>query len=250
MKVSIITAVLNNRDTLEDCIASVLNQNYTDLEYIIIDGGSTDGSLEIIKKYEGRISKWFSEPDDGIYFALNRGIRLATGDIVAFLHADDFYAGNNSIETVVSRMMEQNVDSCYGDLLFVRRNNFEKIIRYWKSCPYEEGLFQKGWMPPHPTFFVRKEVYDKYGLFNTDFKIAADYELMLRFLEINKITTHYIPSVLIKMRARGASNRNLINIVRKTAEDYRAWKVNNQALPFNTILYKNFSKIPQFFKRQ
>lgn len=249
MRVSIITAVYNDIETVEQCINSVLSQHYENIEHIIIDGGSTDGTIEIIKKYNNKTSKSVSEPDDGIYCALNRGINLASGDIIGVLHADDFYANDNVIETMVSQMKKHNVDSCYGDLLYVRKENTDQTVRYWKSCPYKNGLFQKGWMPPHPSFFVRKYIYNKYGVFNTDFKIAADYELMLRFLEKNKITTHYIPSVLVKMRTGGVSNRNLKNIARKTVEDYRAWRVNNQPVTFNTILYKNLSKIPQFFRR-
>ena len=249
VKVSIITSAYNSEGTIEDTIKSVVNQTYRDIEYIIIDGGSTDRTPEILRQYEDEISICVSEPDNGIYHALNKGIRLSTGDIIGFLHADDFYENDNVIETVVSRMKEHDVDSCYGDLLYVNKKNTEKIIRFWKSCPYTEGLFQKGWMPPHPTFFVRKEVYREYGDFNTAFKIAADYELMLRFLEKNKISTHYIPEVLIKMRTGGASNRSLKNIVLKTTEDYMAWKVNDLDGPFYTIPLKNLSKIPQFFKR-
>ncbi len=180
---------------------------------------------------------------------MNKGINLATGDIIGFLHADDFYANDRVIETVVSQMTKHNVDSCYGDLLYVNKKSTEKIVRYWKSCPYKEGLFQKGWMPPHPTFFVRKELYKKYGSYNTDFKIAADYELMLRFLGKNKISTYYIPEVFIKMRVGGASNRGLKNIVLKTNEDYKAWKVNNLDSTFYAILLKTLSKVPQFFRR-
>jgi glycosyltransferase involved in cell wall biosynthesis len=250
MKVSVITSVFNNKSYIEDCIKCILNQTYKNIEYIIIDGGSTDGTIEIIRKYENKITKWISEPDNGIYDALNKGIRMATGDIIGFLHADDVYAHNKVIETVVSNMKKHNVDSCYGDLLYVDKNNTDKIIRYWKSQPYRDGLFKKGWMPPHPTFFVKKMIYDKYGSFNTDFKIAADYELMLRFLEKYKISTYYIPEVLIKMRIGGASNRSLKNLITKTTEDYRAWKVNNLKRSFYTIPFKNLSKIPQFFKRR
>jgi len=175
---------------------------------------------------------------------------LSTGDVVGFLHSDDFYANDRVIEKVADVFMKYNVDSCYGDLLYVDKNNTDKIIRYWKSQPYRDGLFKKGWMPPHPTFFVKKEVYEKYGYFNTDFKIASDYELMLRFLHKYKISTYYIPEVLIKMRLGGASNRSLRNLIIKTAEDYRAWKVNSLNKSLYTIPLKNLSKIPQFFKRR
>ena len=249
MKISIITAVFNNGNYIEDCINSVLSQGHPDLEYIIADGGSTDGTLDIIKKYARRISKWTSGPDNGIYDALNKGIKAATGDIVGFIHADDLYAHDKVITRVVSEMTQHNVDSCYGDLLYVDKNDTERIVRYWKSRPYEEGLFQRGWMPPHPTFFVRKEIYERYGSFNTDFRIASDYELMLRFMEKEKISTCYIPEVLIKMRIGGASNRSLKNIAIKTLEDYKAWRVNHLPRKFYTIPFKNLSKILQFFKK-
>ncbi len=249
MKVSIITVSLNSCDTIEDSIQSVLNQKYKNIEYIIIDGGSSDGTVEIIQKHQDKIAKWVSEYDKGIYHALNKGIGLATGDIIGFLHADDVYAHNLVIDLIVSRMMNYDTESCYGDLLYVHKKDINKTIRYWKSCPYHEGLFKKGWMPPHPTFFVRRKIYDRYGYFNTEFKIAADYELMLRFLEKNKISTCYLPGVLIKMRIGGESNRSLKNLIIKSSEDYRAWKVNKLNGGFYTIALKNLSKIPQFFKR-
>jgi len=250
MKVSIVTAVYNSKHYIEGCIKIVLRQNLPHLEYIVIDGGSTDGTLDIIKRYDADISKWTSGPDGGIYDALNKGIRLATGHVIGVLHADDMYAHDGVLAKVVSGMTAHNVDSCYGDLLYVDKNDTEKIIRYWKSRPYEKGMFGRGWMPPHPTFFVRKEIYERYGSFNTDFRIASDYELMLRFLEKEKISTWYIPEVLIKMRTGGASNRSLKNIALKTAEDYKAWSVNHLRRKFYTIPLKNFSKIPQFFLRR
>lgn len=249
MKISIITAVYNNKQYIGDCIESVISQSFRDIEYIVIDGGSTDGTLDIIKKYSGCISKWTSGPDNGIYDALNKGIKSATGDLIGFIHADDLYAHDKVIAKVVSELARHNADSCYGDLLYVDKKNTEKIIRYWKSRPYRQGLFQRGWMPPHPTFFVKKEIYDRCGSFNTDFRIASDYELMLRFLEKEKISTCYVPEVLIKMRIGGASNRGLENITIKTMEDYRAWQVNHLPRKFYTIPLKNLSKIPQFFIR-
>ena len=249
MKISIITATLNNRGTIEDCLNSIHNQSYKDIEHIVIDGGSTDGTLDLLSKYKDSIAIQVSEPDDGIYHALNKGLKLASKDIIGFLHADDMFADNDVIDTVVSNMERLNVDSCYGDLIYVGKKNTEKTVRYWKSCPYEKGLFEKGWMPPHPTFFVKKEMYDKYGMFDTDFKIAADYELMLRFLERHQITTLYIPSVLVKMRTGGTSNRSLRNILLKSKEDYRARKKNNVNNALSTVLLKNLSKIPQFLGR-
>lgn len=249
MKVSIITASLNNFSTIEGSIRSVLSQKYENIEYIVVDGASSDGTLDIVKKYQDRIAKFTSEPDNGIYHALNKGLKTATGDIVGFLHADDIYANDMVIDWIVSRIMNCDTDSCYGDLLYVNKKDVNKIFRHWKSCYYTDGLFRKGWMPPHPTFFVKRKVFEKYGHFNTDFKIAADYELMLRFLEGNKISTHYIPEVLIKMRMGGKSNNSLKNLIIKSSEDYRAWKVNNLKGGIYTIMLKNISKLPQFFSK-
>jgi glycosyltransferase len=249
VKVSIITAVLNNRDSIEDCIKSVSSQSFKNIEHIVIDGGSSDGTLELLREHQDSIFKIVSEPDDGIYHALNKGIRMATGGVIGFLHADDVYANHDVIETVSNQMESHGVDSCYGDLVYVSKRNTDRTVRYWKSGSYKEELFRRGWMPPHPTFFVKKEVYDKYGCFNTDFRIAADYELMLRLLKKNKVSTHYIPGVMIKMRVGGSSNRSLNNILIKSSEDYRAWKINNLNGGLSTIVLKNLSKLPQFFKR-
>ena len=248
MKVSVITAVFNGAKTIQDCIKSVSGQIYPNIEHIIIDGGSTDGTLEVIKRYTEKRVNIVSEPDNGIYDALNKGIRQASGEVIGLLHSDGFYAHDRVIEKVADIFMKYNIDSCYGDLQYVDKNNPDKVIRYWKSSQYRHGKFKYGWMPPHSTFFVKKEIYNKYGYFNTNFKIAADYELMLRFLEKHKISTYYTPEVFIKMRIGGTSNRNIKNLIIKSNEDYRAWKVNNLNGGFYTILLKNLCKIPQFFK--
>jgi len=246
MKISIITAVYNNVQTINSCVESVLSQTHPSIEYIVIDGGSRDGTIDAIRKYKGGIAKFISEPDAGTYDALNKGIGMASGDVIGFLHADDFYAANTVIGTVAAHMALHGVDSCYGDLMYVQKDNTERPIRYWRSCPYTDGLFLRGWMPPHPTFFVRKKVYDAYGVFDTSFRIAADYELMLRFLEKYRISSAYIHEVLVKMRMGGTSNLGLRNMMVKTAEDYRAWKVNSLHRRFYTIPFKNMSKVGQF----
>ena len=249
MNISIITAVLNNRNTIEDCLNSINSQSYKDIEHIVIDGSSTDGTLDILSQYKDSFSKLVSEPDDGIYHALNKGIKLASGDIIGFLHADDIYADKEVINTVVANMEKHDADSCYGDLIYVSKNNIEKTVRHWKSCPYENNLFAKGWMPPHPAFFVKKILYKKYGYFNTDFRIAADYEIMVRLLERNRISTFYIDKVLVKMRTGGTSNRSFRNILLKSTEDYRARKQNNVNNALSAVLLKNLSKIPQFLRK-
>lgn len=249
MKISIITAVMNGAATIEGCVRSVVSQTYQSIEHIIIDGGSGDGTLEIISKYKDKIAKVISAPDNGMYYALNKGIMHSSGDVIGVLHSDDFYAHNKIIENVVDVFKRENVDSCFGDLQYVSEKNPAKVIRYWKASPCASKKFKYGWMLPHPTFFVKKWVYEKFGCFNTDFKIAADYELMLRFLVKQGISTYYIPKVIVKMRMGGLSNRNLINLFIKSYEDYQAWKVNNLKGNFSVILLKNLIKMPQFFRR-
>jgi glycosyltransferase involved in cell wall biosynthesis len=220
------------------------------MEHLVVDGGSNDGTLDIIRAYDGRISKWISEPDKGIYDAMNKGIRLSSGDVIGFLQSDDVYAHERVVENVEEAFRRFEVDSVYGDLQYVHKRDLNKVVRNWKASVYREGRFKSGWMPPHPTFFVKRMVYDRFGYFNTNFRIAADYELMLRFLEKHKISTHYIPEVLVKMRVGGASNGSVKNMLVKSYEDYRAWKVNGLKRSFFTIPLKNLSKVPQFLQRQ
>ena len=247
--VSIITTVFNNEETIEGAIKSVLGQSCPNIEYIITDGGSTDGTIEIINKYKGKISKFVSEPDRGIYDGMNKGIKLATGDIVGILNSDDFYASDDVIEMVVKAMEEKNADACWGDLVYVDAKNIEKVIRHWKSSECGEGKFKKGWHPAHPTFFVRRWVYEKYGLFRLDFPISADYELMLRFLEKYKIKSCYIPQILVKMRIGGQSNKNIKNIIKNNIESYWAWKKNGLRVSPLIFFFKPLSKVAQYFKR-
>jgi len=248
MKVSIITSVWNNKNTIEDAIKSVLSQTYKDIEYIVVDGGSSDGTIDVIKKYENKISTFVSEKDKGIYDGLNKGVELANGDIIAFLHSDDIYANENIIQDVVNMFENNDIDSIYGDLVYVDKNDTSKIFRYWKSGKYSFKKLCNGWMPPHPTFFVKKEFYDKYGKFDLEFGIAADYDFMLRMLGKYKITTMYLPKVLYKMRVGGASNRSIKNIIQKSKEDIKALR-NNGIGGYKTLVMKNLSKIPQFFKK-
>lgn len=249
MKVSIITAVMNGERTIRETLDSVLGQEYKNIELIIIDGNSTDGTREMIAGYKDRIAKMISEPDQGIYDALNKGIRISSGNIIGFLHAGDLYAHDRVIGRVVEGFEKYHEEGCYGDLQYVNRNDPNKVIRYWKSSPYRDGKFKSGWMPPHPTFFVKREVYEKYGVFDKEFRIAGDYELMLRFLERHKISIFYIPEVLIKMRWGGISNRSLKDLWVKSREDYRAWERNHLKGSISTIFLKNLSKLPQFLQK-
>jgi len=250
MKITLITNVLNAEETIAESILSATNQTYKNIEYIIVDGVSNDKTLSIIDRHRDKISKFVSEPDKNLYDAMNKGIKLASGDIIGFLHADNLFVSDDVIERVAKIFKQREVDAVWGDLIYVDKQNTQKTIRYWKSCTYSEGLFNKGWMPPHPAFFVKKAVYEKYGYFNTDFEISADYEVMLRFLHRYKISTAYLPEVLVKMRLGGLSNRNFGNIIKKSSEDLLAWKVNGLKGRIDTLLLKNVSKIPQFFKRE
>lgn len=247
--VSIITVTFNGGRTIESAIKSVLGQSYKNIEYIIIDGGSTDGTLEIVGKYKDRIAKFVSEKDKGIYDGMNKGLNLATGDIVGILNSDDLYASDEAIRSVVEKMEERDADICWGDLVYVDDKNTDKVLRYWHSSDYKKGKFERGWMPPHPAFFARKRAYEKYGKFDLDFKIAADYELMLRLLRKNNVKACYFPGILVKMRIGGESNKNIKNIIRANIECHKAWGKNGLEANFLTIPLKLLSKIPQYFKK-
>jgi len=246
MKISIITVTKNDRDNIQYCIDSVLSQGYKDLEYIVIDGDSTDGTVDIIKQYNSRISKWISEEDEGIYDAMNKGINMASYDVVGFLNSDDIYAGPNILELVDEAFQTNNIDSCYGDLVYVSKDDTNNVIRNWRSCEFNYELFKNGWHPPHPTFFVKKNVYDKYGVFDTKYQIGADYALMLKFLVKHKIRVKYIPEVLVKMRVGGSSNKNLFNVLRANLECYRAWKEYDLDISPLFIFKKPFFKLFQY----
>ncbi|MES2732314.1 MAG: glycosyltransferase family 2 protein [Bacteroidota bacterium] len=249
IKISIITAVYNNCSTVSHAIESVLSQDYPNIEYIIIDGKSTDGTVDIIRKFEGKISKWVSEPDKGIYDAMNKGLELATGDVIGLLNSDDFYENTSVISDVASIFHAKNTDALYGDLLYVDAKDITKIVRYWKAKPYVVNTFLRGWMPPHPTFFVKKEIYQKYGKFNTSFKSAADYEFMLRVIHKHKIKLAYLPQILVRMRTGGVSNLSLKNRLMANKEDYLAWQLNELKPRFYTMWLKPFRKLYQYFAR-
>jgi len=249
MQISIITVVLNGASTIESCLRSVIDQDYSDIEHIIIDGSSTDGTLDIVNKWSSRVSKIVSEPDKCLCDAMNKGIKLASGDIVGILNSDDFYVDNNIISNVASVFENPSVDSCYGDLLYVNRNDTDRVIRYWKSRPYHDKLFYWGWMPAHPTFFVRRKIYEEYGMLNLDLGTAADYELMLRLLLRHGISAEYIPKVLVKMRVGGKSNASNKDRFFANLNDRKAWKINNLKPKPWTLFLKPISKILQYITR-
>lgn len=250
LKISIITPSFNSQDTIDDTIKSVLYQSNKNIEYIIIDGGSTDETVDIIKRYEDKISYWVSKKDNGIYDAMNKGISVATGEIIGILNSDDFYADEFVIEDVVKAFDNSQVESCYGDLVYVDRKNTGRVIRYWKSGYFSVERFKRGWMAPHPTFFARRSVYEKYGLFRIDLPIAADYELMLRFLYRYGVSTVYIPRIMVKMRKGGNSSPSIINTIKSNAECYKAWRRNGLTPTIFTFILKPTSKIFQYVKRE
>jgi glycosyltransferase involved in cell wall biosynthesis len=249
MKISIITVCRNSAKTIEDCIKSVHAQTYPDIEHIIIDGCSTDGTIEIINNYKDKISKFISEPDQGVYDAMNKGIRLATGEIIGILNSDDYYPDEFVIEKVARVMRSNNTDSCHGDVVYVCKNHPDKIVRYWKGSQFSRKKFKMGWMPHHGTFYAKKTVFERYGVYRNDFRIAADYELMLRFLYKHRITSAYIPEVLLKVGTGGASSPGLRTTAKMIKENYRAWIVNDLNASTITFILKPLLKIPQYIKK-
>lgn len=249
MKISIITITYNSQQTVEDTIKSVTSQDYPDIEYIIIDGKSKDGTLRIVDKYKDKIAKVVSEKDKGLYDALNKGIAHATGDVVGLLHSDDLYADNTVISKIAAKFKaDSTVQGVYADLVFVNRNDLSKVMRTWKSGEYHEGDFLKGWMPPHPTFFVKREVYDKFGGFNIKLKLSADYELMLRLIHKNNIKLAYLPETIVRMRMGGVSNVSFFVKLKANIEDKLAWKMNGIKPGTLTMLKKPLHKLGQYLK--
>lgn len=248
IKISVITAVYNCKRTIAQAIDSVLSQSHPVVEYIVIDGASTDGTLAVLEPYRSQLDVLISERDDGIYDALNKGIKCATGDVIGFLHADDVFEDNNVLSKVAATFHDPAVDAVYGDLVYVRHSDINQVIRYWKSGNYDSATLSRGWMPPHPTFYVRRSVYERLGGFDTRYRIAADYDTVLRFLAVGKIRAIYIPEIFVRMRAGGISNRSLKTIYRKSREDIDVLR-RNKVGGVITLLFKNFRKISQFWSR-
>jgi len=248
MKLSIITVCYNSAETIENTMRSVLSQDYKNIEHIIVDGGSTDGTLDILTKYQGRISTCISEPDNGVYDAMNKGIKLSSGDVIATLNSDDVYADQTIVSQMVGFMQSNGLDAAYGDLVYVNQNNTDHVTRFWKPGEYKRGAFCYGWVLPHPTFFCRKEIFEKYGYFNEKFQIAADFELMLRFIEKHRIKVGYLSNIIVKMRAGGKANV-LRGIIRGNWEIMSSFRRNNLRLSPWFFVHKPVMKISQLFRK-
>lgn len=248
MKVSIITIAYNSASTIEDTIKSVVAQSHSGIEYIIVDGASKDNTSAIVEMYKPHVAQFISEKDKGIYDAMNKGVLLSSGDIVGILNSDDFYADENVITDVVRMFNDTGCDALYADLVYVNRELSDKVVRTWKAGDYRHGKFLSGWMPPHPTFFVKREFYERFGLYSLELKSASDYELMLRFIHKHQLKMAYLPRVITKMRAGGQSNVTLKNRLRANMEDRKAWQMNGLHPHFLTLTRKPLSKIFQFLK--
>jgi len=249
LKISVITAVRNSRGTIGTAIDSVRSQSYANLEYITVDGMSNDGTEEEIRKNATVITRSIRESDTGIYDALNKGLRAATGDVIGFLHADDFLASEHVVSRIADKFQSGDLDVVYGDLVYVKANAPEITTRYWRSGTFRRSRFRRGWMPPHPTVYVRREIYEQCGMYRTDIGSQADYECLLRLMFCHSLRVGYIPEVLVKMRQGGESNVSLRNRLRANVGDREAWKVNGLRPPFGLRFTKPLSKIPQYFRK-
>jgi glycosyltransferase involved in cell wall biosynthesis len=248
MKISIITATYNSASTLRDTLSSIQGQDHDDVEHIIVDGLSTDNTLDIVREYP-HISCLVSEKDEGIYDAMNKGIRLANGDVIGILNSDDIYTSQVILSRIASIFEAGAVDVCYADLQYVQRENTDRVLRTWKAGQFRPGSFHRGWMPPHPTVFVRREVYSPCGLFNTSLRSAADYELLLRIFVKHRFRIHYMPECIVRMRIGGLSNATFRQRLRANREDRKAWKINDLRPGFFTLYLKPIRKISQFINR-
>jgi len=248
--ISLITITYNSAATIQETLDSIYSQSFLDLEYIVIDGLSTDGTVALIEQHPVKVHQLVSESDGGLYDALNKGISLAKGDVVGLLHSDDTFYNNTSLQKIADEFMA-GANACYGDLQYLTNAGSRKdvrILRHWVAGEFKKNNLKYGWMPPHPTFYMRRTLYEEFGGYDSSFKISGDYHGLLRYLWQHEIVPVYIPEVLVKMSVGGASNRSLKNIYNKTLEDIRALKSN--ALPWLPgILWKNVRKIPQYFTR-
>ena len=256
IKISIITATLNSIKYLPDLLDSIHQQSYTNYEHIIIDGGSTDGTLEYLRASK-QVNHIISEPDDGLYDALNKGVKISCGEVIGFLHSDDVFASCYTLQHIRDAFatnrrtlgLEKKIDVVYGDLVYTDPSDTNKVLRSWISRPFKSALLSRGWMPAHPTLFMHRDVYMEHGLFDDKLKIAADYDMIIRVFKDHSINSLYIPKVITKMRKGGMSNNGITNLINKSWEDYQIIKNNRIPFPLWVLFLKNVSKIPQIILR-
>ena len=249
MKISVITVCRNAAATIVDTLQSVARQSHPDVEHIVVDGASTDATVALVRAHGARLARLVSEPDRGLFDAMNKGIALATGELVGFLNADDVYATDDALAQIAAACADPAVDACYADLVYVRADDLRRVVRYWKSGPFRAGLARRGWMPPHPTFYARRSVYAAHGGFDLRFPRQADFELTTRLLEVRRIRAVHIPHILVRMRVGGASNNSVRNILRGNLEAYRACRMHGLAVGPLFIARKILSRVPQFLAR-
>ena len=242
---SIITVVRNRVETVRDAIDSLYAQSFADFEHVIQDAASTDGTAELLKAVDDPRKCLISERDTGIYDGLNRALARTTGEIIGLLHSDDFFANDAVLGDVARRFEQSGADAVYGDLDYVAAADPQRIVRHWRAGEYAPGLLARGWMPPHPALFLRRKVIERWGSYDTSYRISADYDAVLRYFCSGELNVAYLPKVLVKMRTGGTSNRSLGHILQKSREDYRALRVNGVG-GIGTLLYKNARKLPQF----
>lgn len=249
MKISIVTVVYNNEKTIQDAIQSVLGQSYGNIEYVIIDGNSQDKTVNMIKDYKDQLGYFVSEKDNGLYDAMNKGILACTGDVIGILNSDDLYQDLEVINDVMKQFIANpNLDILYGNLVYVKSDDINKVVRNWKSKTYYNRFFENGNVPPHPSLFVKKKVYDEAGLFDLDYKIAADYEFMLRIFKKYNFNSKYFNRLVVRMRLGGASNASFFSIIKQNKEVLNAWKKNNLKRPFYLMTLRVLKKLNQFLK--
>ena len=248
LKFSIVTACYNSGATIGQAIASLKTQRWAEIEHVVIDGASSDGTQTIAQSTLGTGDVFVSEPDKGIYDALNKGISHSTGDVIGFLHSDDVLANETVLQRVAERFLSSGADAVYGDLQYVKASDTSYVVRHWRSGEFSRSKLGRGWMPPHPAFFMRRSLYESLGAFDTQFRIASDYDSLLRYLSHPSINVAYIPEVLVKMRVGGACNGSLKQIIRKSKEDFAVMK-RHGLNPYIALPYKNLSKVSQFIMR-
>jgi len=244
--ISVVTVSYNSRETIADTIESVAAQTHPHIEHIVVDGASTDGTLDVLQRFRDRLSKVVSEPDEGIYAAMNKGFAMATGDVIGTLNSDDVYVDENVLGMVAEVFRDDAVEVCYGDIFYADKGDLNKVVRHWKSEPYRPGLFEQGWMPPHPAFFIRRRVLGRVGPFEASYRFAADFDFMLRALHVQQLRSAYLPHELVKMRVGGETNSTVINVLKGNIEAYRSCRKYGLGVSPLFIARKIFRKLPQY----